>query len=83
MLQQIIRTIKIRSPTRHDTIDLRPIWTNISNTIPLSVVAADKGYDSEENMFWLENYYMDLALYLLVRSTNCHARSRLELEGRN
>lgn len=50
VLQQIICTIKIRrSPTRHDTIDFRPIVTRISNILPLSVVTADKGYDSEEN----------------------------------
>ena len=50
ILQQIICTIKIRrSPTRHDNIDFRPIITKISNIIPLSVVTADKGYDSEEN----------------------------------
>jgi hypothetical protein len=48
MLQQIICTIKIRrSPTRHDTIDFRPIITRTSNILPLSVVAADKVYDSE------------------------------------
>jgi hypothetical protein len=50
VLQQIICTIKIRrAPTRHDNIDFRPIITKISNIIPLSVVTADKGYDSEEN----------------------------------
>ena len=51
VLQQIICTIKTRrSPTRHDTIDFRPIITRTNNNIlPLSVVAADKGYDSEEN----------------------------------
>ena len=50
VLQQIICTIKIRrSPTRHDNIDFRPIVTRISDIIPLSVVTADKGYDSEEN----------------------------------
>ena len=50
VLQQIICTIKTRrSPTRHDTIDFRPIITRTNNILPLSVVAADKGYDSEEN----------------------------------
>ena len=50
VLQQIICKIKIRRPpTRHDNIDFRPIITKISNTIPLSVVTADKGYGSEEN----------------------------------
>ncbi|MGA9842215.1 MAG: transposase, partial [Nitrososphaeraceae archaeon] len=50
VLQQIICTIKIRrAPTRHDNIDFRPIITRTSNILPLSVVTADKGYDSEEN----------------------------------
>ena len=50
MIQQILCTVKIRrAPTRHDNIDFRPIITKISNIIPLSVVTADKGYDSEEN----------------------------------
>ncbi|MGB8036281.1 MAG: transposase [Nitrososphaeraceae archaeon] len=45
----IICTIKVRrSTTRHDNIDFRPIITRISNILPLSVVTADKGYDSEE-----------------------------------
>ena len=50
VLQQIICTIKIRrAPTRHDNIDFRPIITRTSNILPLSIVTADKGYDSEEN----------------------------------
>ena len=50
MLQQIICTIKIRrAPTRHDNIDFRRIITKTSDILPLSVVTADKGYDSEEN----------------------------------
>ena len=63
LLQQIICTIKIRrgAPTRHDNIDFRPIITRTSEILPLSVVTGDKGYDSEENLFWLENYYMDSA----------------------
>jgi hypothetical protein len=50
VLQQIICTIKIRrAPTRHDNIDFKPILTRIAEILPLSVVTADKGYDSEEN----------------------------------
>ena len=50
VLQQIICTIKIRrAPTRHDNIDFRPIITKIAKILPLSVVTADKGYDSEDN----------------------------------
>ena len=45
-----ICTIKIRrAPTRHDNIDFRPIITKTSEILPLSVVTADKAYDSEEN----------------------------------
>ena len=50
VLQQIICTIKIRrAPTRHDSIDFRPLITKISELVPLSVVTADKAYDSEKN----------------------------------
>jgi Transposase DDE domain len=50
VLQQIICTIKIRrAPARHDSIYFRPLVIKISELVPLSVVTADKGYDSEEN----------------------------------
>ena len=50
LLQQIICNIRIRrAPTRHDNIDFRPIITRTSNILPLSVVTADKGYDSEDH----------------------------------
>ena len=50
VLQQIICTIKIRrAPTTHDSIDFRPLITKISELVPLSVVTADKAYDSEKN----------------------------------
>jgi hypothetical protein len=50
VLQQIICTIKIRrAPTRHDNSDFKPVLTRIAEILPLSVVTADKGYDSEDN----------------------------------
>ena len=51
LLQQIIIcNIKIRrTPTRHDNIDFKPLVKRIANIIPLSVVTADKAYDSEDN----------------------------------
>ena len=50
VLKQIICNIKVRrAPTRHDNIDFRPVITRISKIKPLSVVVADKGYDSEDN----------------------------------
>ena len=50
VLKQIICKIKIRrAPTKHDNIDFKPIVKRISELRRLSVVVADKGYDSEEN----------------------------------
>jgi hypothetical protein len=44
VLKQIICMIKIRrAPKRHDNIDFKPVITKISQTLPLSVVTADKG----------------------------------------
>ena len=39
----------IRRFPGYDNIDFRCIITTTSNILPLSVVTADKGYDSEEN----------------------------------
>ncbi len=56
VLQQIICSIKIRrAPTRHDNVDFKPIITRISEILPLSVVTADKGYDSEDNHFLIRD----------------------------
>ena len=50
VLKQIICNIKIRrAPSKHDIVDFKPIITKISKIKPLSVVVADKAYDSEEN----------------------------------
>ena len=50
VLKQIICKVKIRrAPTRHDNIDFKPIITRIAKIKPLSVVVADKAYDSEDN----------------------------------
>src|ERR671930_961543 len=50
VLQQIICTVKIRrAPTRHDNIDFGLLITRTSEILPLSVVTADIGYDSEDN----------------------------------
>ena len=46
----LLHQVKTSSPTtRHDNIDFRPVITRISKIKPLSVVVADKGYDSEDN----------------------------------
>ena len=50
VLKQIICKVKIRrAPTMHDNVDFQPIVTRIAKIKPLSVVVADKAYDSEDN----------------------------------
>jgi hypothetical protein len=51
VLEQIICKVKVRRAptTRHDNIDFKPIVIRISKIKPLSVVVADKAYDSEDN----------------------------------
>lgn len=38
-----------RAPTRHDNVDFSPMITKISKIKKLSIVVADKAYDSEDN----------------------------------
>ena len=47
--EQIACSLKIRRAPKHDTIDFKPIIERASNIMPLSIVVADKGYDSEVN----------------------------------
>jgi hypothetical protein len=51
LLSQIICSIKIRrDPTRHDTIDFPTSnHQNIRTSTTISIIVADKGYDSEDN----------------------------------
>jgi hypothetical protein len=57
LLFQLICTIKIRrAPTRHDTKDFPPLVIKASETLPISVTVADKGYDSENNHILVREY---------------------------
>jgi len=47
--KQLACALKIRRAPRHDTIDFEPAIVRASNIMPLSIVVADKGYDSEAN----------------------------------
>ncbi len=47
--EQIACSLKIRRAPKHDTVDFKPIMERASNIMPLSIVVADKGYDSEAN----------------------------------
>jgi hypothetical protein len=70
VLKQIICSIKIkRAPTKHDNVDFKPIITRTSEIKPLSVVVADKGYDSEENHVFVREY---LKAYSIIPPRNMH-----------
>ena len=85
VLSQIICSIKIRrAPTRHDTIDFQPIVGRTSEILPLSVVTADKGYDSEDNhTFVRESLYafsVIPARYEHVPIWRTHGKYRKEMK---
>ena len=72
VLKQIICSIKIRRAphhARHDNIDFKPIITRTSEIKPLSVVVADRGYDSEENHVFVRE---DLKAYSIIPPRNMH-----------
>ncbi|HKG71717.1 MAG TPA: transposase [Nitrososphaeraceae archaeon] len=70
VLKQIICTIKIRrAPTKHDNIDFKSIITRTSDIKPLSIVVADKGYDSEENHVLVRD---SLKTYCIIPPRNMH-----------
>ena len=85
VLQQIICTIKIRrAPTRHDSIDFRPLITKISELVPLSVVTADKAYDSEDNHVLVRDVLHALSViparYEHVPIRKTHGRYRKQMK---
>ena len=85
VLQQIICTIKIRrAPTRHDSVDFRPLITKISELVPLSVVTADKGYDSEDNHVLVRDVLHALSViparYEHVPIRKTHGRYRKQMK---
>ena len=85
VLQQIICTIKIRrAPTRHDNVDFKPIIIRTSNILPLSVVTADKRYDSEDNHLLvreeLHAFSVIPARYEHVQIWRTHGRYRKQMK---
>ena len=85
VLQQIICSIKIRrAPTRHDNIDFKPIITRLAEILPVSVVTADKGYDSEDNHQLVRETLQALSLiparYEHVPIWRTHGRYRKQMK---
>jgi hypothetical protein len=88
VLQQIICTIKIRrAPARHDNIDFRPLIIKISELVPLSVVTADKAYDSEDNHILVRDVLHALSViparyeHVPIRKTHGRYRKQMKCGG--
>ena len=83
---QIACSLKIRRAPRHDTIDLRPIMERASSIMPLSVVIADKGYDSEANHELVREHLDALSIiparYEDVPVWRTHGRCMIDIESR-
>jgi len=85
MLEQLICTIKVRrAPARHDNVDFRPLVERTSGIRPLSIVVADKGYDSEDNHVLvrerLHAYSIIPPRYQAVPIWKTHGRHRKQLK---
>jgi DDE family transposase len=85
VLQQIICTIKIRrAPARHDNIDFRPLIIKLSESVQLSVVTADKAYDSEDNHVLVRDVLHALSViparYEHVPIRKTHGRYRKQMK---
>jgi hypothetical protein len=84
VLSQIVCSISIRRAPRHDTIDFQPIVERTSEILPLSVVVAYKGYDSEDNHTFvresLHAFSIIPARYRHVPICRTHGKYRKEMK---
>jgi DDE family transposase len=75
---------KESSKTRYDTIDFQPIVERTSEILPLSVVVADRGYDSEDNHTFvresLHAFSIIPARYRHVPIWRTHGKYRKEMK---
>ena len=46
--EQVVCSLKTRRASKHGAMDFRPIMERASSMVPLSIVVAGKGYDSED-----------------------------------
>ena len=84
--EQLACSLKIRRGPRHDTIDFTPLLQRTSSIMPLSIVAADKGYDSEANHGFVREYLDAVSIiparYEDVPIWRTHGRYRKQMERR-
>lgn len=82
--EQVACSLKIRRAPKHDTVDFMPIMERASNILPLSIVVADKGYDSEYNHELVRERFdavsMIPARYEDVPVWRTHGRYRKEMK---
>lgn len=72
MLKQVICTLKIRrAPRRHDNVDFKPLVESAAAILPLSVVVADKGYDSEDNHVLVREHHGAYSIIYTVTVPGC------------
>jgi hypothetical protein len=55
MRRQLICGIKIRHRFRHDSVDFAPLMQHAARLLPVGMVVADRGYDSEQNHVSAQN----------------------------
>lgn len=84
MLKQVICTTKVRRAPGSDNVDFKPLVERTSGIMPLSIVVADRGYDSEENHVLVrENHHAYSIIppkYQDVPVWKTHGRYRKELK---
>ncbi len=82
--EQIACALKIRRAPKHDTVDFKPIMERASSIMPLSIVVADKGYDSEYNHQLVREHLNALSIiparYEDVPVWRTHGRYRKEMK---
>ncbi len=84
--EQLACALKIRRAPKHDTIDFKPIMERASSIMPLSVVVADKGYDSEYNHELVREHLNAISIiparYEDVPVWRTHGRYRKQMKRR-
>ena len=62
MRQQLICGIKIRHRRRHDSVDFAPLLQQATRLVPVRIIVADRGYDSENNHVSAQNLGISRAI---------------------
>ena len=68
MKEQLVCAVKIRHRQRHDSVDFMPLLEKTNQIIPVEIVVADKGYDSERNHVAADN--LGIACIIPPRNQN-------------